>query len=86
MSKEKTLRDYKKAFGINLKKIRIANDIKTLDAVDKSSAMNSSNYHKYEKGKGNPTLTKILEIAVAIGVDPKELLDFRFDVNKEELK
>lgn len=74
------------SYGKTLKKIRKEKNIETLDAVDKSSAMDSSNYHKYEQGKGNPTLTKILELAVAIGVNPKELLDFDFEVNKEELK
>lgn len=74
------------SYGKTLKKIRKEKNIETLDAVDKSSAMDSSNYHKYEQGKGNPTLIKILELAVTIGVNPKDLLDFDFEVNKEELK
>lgn len=44
--------------------------------------MDSRNYYKYEKEKGNPILTNILEIA--IGSNPRNLLDF--EVNKEELK
>tara|TARA_R110002073_G_scaffold316502_2_gene489400 strand:- start:506 stop:775 length:270 start_codon:yes stop_codon:yes gene_type:complete len=86
MSKKDIYIDYCKAFGDNLKKIRLQNDMKTLSAVDKETAMNSSNYHKYELGKGNPTLKKILELAIAVGVNPKDLLDFEFHIDKEILK
>lgn len=86
MSKKDIYIDYCKAFGENLKKLRTQNDIKTLSAVDRETAMNSSNYHKYEQGKGNPTLKKILELAIAIGVDPKDLLDFEFHLDKEKFK
>lgn len=74
---DRELKDYKKAFGENLKRIR-AEKYSSLSKLDADSKFDSSNYHKYEKGDGNPTLKTILEIAASLRIHPKELLDFEF--------
>ncbi len=78
MTEEEALKAYRKAFGENLQNIR-KGKISTLSGVDTNTKFNSSNYHKYELGNGNPTLETILLIATGLGVHPKELLDFDFD-------
>jgi len=77
---DKELKDYKKAFGENLKRIR-AEKYSSLSKLDADTKFDSSNYHKYEKGDGNPTLETILEIAASLKVHPRELLDFKFNIN-----
>ena len=84
MSKKELLKAYKKAFGENLKKIR-AEKIKTLSGVDSTTKFDSSNYHKYEIGTGNPTLETLISIATGLDIHPKELLDFEFDLKKLDI-
>lgn len=84
MSKEKLLQDYRKAFGENLKKIR-EEKIRTLSDVDSKTRFDASNYHKYEVGTGNPTLETIVRIATGLGIHPKELLNFEFELKSDEL-
>lgn len=85
MTDKEVLSAYKKAFGENLKKVR-ERKIDTLRKVDTNTKFDSSNYHKYEIGKGNPTLETLLTIAVGLDVNPKELLDFDFDLRKLKIK
>lgn len=84
MAKEKLLQDYRKAFGENLRKIR-EEKFKTLSGIDSKTSFDSSNYHKYEVGIGNPTLETIVRIAAGLGIHPKELLNFEFDLKSKEL-
>ncbi|WP_409415786.1 helix-turn-helix domain-containing protein [Flavobacterium sp. PS2] len=84
MAKDKLLKDYRKAFGENLKRIR-EEKIKTLSGVDSKTRFDSSNYHKYEIGTGNPTLETIIRIATGLGVHPKELLNFDFEIKSEDM-
>ncbi|QGK73408.1 helix-turn-helix domain-containing protein [Flavobacterium sp. SLB02] len=84
MAKKELLNAYKKAFGENLKKIR-EEKIKTLSGVDSRTKFDSSNYHKYEIGTGNPTLETIVSIATGLDVHPKELLNFDFDLKNIDI-
>lgn len=84
MAKEELLKDYRKAFGENLKKIR-EEKIKTLSGVDSKTRFDASNYHKYEVGTGNPTLETIVRIATGLGIHPKELLNFDFQLKSDEI-
>ncbi len=77
------LRSFKKAFGENLKAIR-ETKLKSLGQVDSNTKYNKSNFHKYEKGIGNPTLETIFSIANALDVEPKLLLDFNFDFKLDD--
>lgn len=84
MAKEELLKAYKKAFGENLKEIR-TKKITTLSGVDSTTKFDSSNYHKYEIGTGNPTLETIVSIAAGLGVHPKELFNFDFDLQSMDI-
>jgi len=79
---EDLFKKYKKDFGANLKKIREAK-YTALSEVDANTKFDSSNYHKYENGTGNPTLKTILELAASLKIHPKQLLDFEFDFKEE---
>lgn len=80
---DKDLHKYKKAFGDNLKRIRIEK-YSSLSKLDVDTKFDSSNYHKYEKGEGNPTLKTILELANNLEIHPRDLLDFEFEVTGNE--
>lgn len=84
MAKEELLIAYKKAFGENLKEIR-TKKITTLSGVDSTTKFDSSNYHKYEIGTGNPTLETLVRIATGLGIHPKELFDFDFDIESIDI-
>ena len=49
------------------------------------SSFDTSNYSKYENGHGNPTIETILKIASLLEINPKELFDFDFDINKHKI-
>lgn len=84
MAKEELLKDYRKRFGENLRKIR-EEKIKTLSGVDSLTRFDASNYNKYETGEGNPTLETIARIATGLGVHPKDLLNFDFELRFDDL-
>lgn len=84
MDSKEVLRLYMEEFSNNLKEIR-AIKYKSMDAVAQNSAFDSSNYNKYENGKGNPTIETILKMASAFGIPPKELFDFDFDIKKHKI-
>ncbi|MDI5888485.1 helix-turn-helix domain-containing protein [Flavobacterium yafengii] len=84
MAKQEVLIDYRKAFGENLKKIR-EEKIKTLSGVDKKTDFDASNYHKYEKGTGNPTIETLVRIATGLGIHPKDLLDFEYELKSDDI-
>lgn len=54
----------------------------TLDDIEFSTGIDSSDVNKYEKGKINITIKTLIKIADALGVSPKELFDFDFDLDK----
>ncbi|MEC3876334.1 helix-turn-helix domain-containing protein [Chryseobacterium salviniae] len=73
-----------KAFSEHLKEIR-KNKYNSMDAVAQNSDFDSSNYNKYENGKGNPTIETLLKMASAFNIPPKELFDFEFDIEKYKI-
>ncbi|NUY81902.1 helix-turn-helix transcriptional regulator [Flavobacterium sp. MAH-1] len=81
MTDKKLIEEYKKAFGENLKRIRKERS-ETVRTVDTNTKYDSSNYNKYELGKGNPTLTTLAQLASGLGVSTKDLLDFDFDLSR----
>jgi len=73
------LKDYsklKEKFGTHLKKIRENKGFSLLD-VDRRCDLDESNISKIENGKVNIQLSTIFELAKGLGVEPKELLDFK---------
>ncbi len=82
MNDKEIFKLYKKAFGDNLQRIR-KERTDTVRKVDTNTKFDASNYHKYETGKGNPTIETLFSIARGLGVEPKVLLDFKFDIDEE---
>lgn len=85
MDSKEVLRIYMDAFADNLRRIR-KEKFPSADAVSKNTNFDSSNYNKYEKAKGNPTMETILKMASAFEIPPKELFDFDFDIKKYKIK
>ncbi|BEV04497.1 helix-turn-helix transcriptional regulator [Chryseobacterium gambrini] len=73
-----------KSFSEHLKEIR-KDKYNSMDAVAQNSVFDSSNYNKFENGKGNPTIETILKMASAFKIPPKELFDFDFDIENIKL-
>lgn len=84
MNSKHVLKLYMKAFSEHLKEIR-KNKYNSMDAVAQNSDFDSSNYNKYENGKGNPTIETLLKMASAFNIPPKELFDFEFDIEKYKI-
>lgn len=62
-----------KAFGKNLKTIRLKNDM-SIRELAYAADMDPTNVHRIEKGQSNPTLTTIMALAQTLKVDPRDLL------------
>lgn len=84
MDSKDVLKLYMQYFSENLKEIR-KEKYTSMDAVAQNSVFDSSNYNKYENGKGNPTIETILKMASAFKIPPKELFDFDFDIEKYKI-
>ena len=84
MDSKEVLELYMKEFSENLNRLR-AKKFKTMGKVATNSSFDSSNYNKYEKGKGNPTLETILKLASLFEIEPKDLFDFEFDIKKHKI-
>ncbi|HBL78983.1 MAG: transcriptional regulator [Pusillimonas sp.] len=85
MDSKEVLEIYMKEFAQHLSKLR-EQKFKTMDNIATNSSYDASNYNKYEKGKGNPTLETILKIASLLEIPPKELFNFDFDIRKHRIK
>jgi transcriptional regulator with XRE-family HTH domain len=64
-----------KDFGENLKKIRTDKGL-SIRALADLAELNFGNIGDIELGKVNPTLTTIVTLAKALGVDRADLMDF----------
>lgn len=84
MDSKEVLTLYMQKFSEHLKKTR-KEKYNSMDAVAQNSLFDSSNYNKYENGKGNPTIETILKMASTFGIPPKELFDFDFDLEKYKI-
>ncbi|WP_034887659.1 helix-turn-helix domain-containing protein [Gillisia sp. Hel_I_29] len=85
MDSKEVLELYMKEFSENLNKLR-AKKFNTLNKVGTNSSFDPSNYNKYEKGKGNPTIETILKMASLLEIEPKELFNFEFDIKKHKVE
>lgn len=73
------MKDYsilKTKFGTHVKKIRESKAYSLIE-VDRNCDLDESNISKIENGKVNIQLSTIFELAKGLGVDPKDLLDFK---------
>jgi transcriptional regulator with XRE-family HTH domain len=68
--------DIQEKFGAHLKKIR-ENKGYSLRILASNCNVDDSNISKIENGRYNVQLSTIFELAKGLGVEPKELLDFK---------
>lgn len=69
------LQEYLKKFGENLKSIREAKGI-SQRSLASSCTIDHSDISKIERGERNITVLTIVELANALEVKPRKLLDF----------
>ncbi len=73
--------ELQKALGKRISEIRIKNK-QTQQDIEFLIGMDSAEVSKYESGKRNLTLKTLMRFAIALQVHPKELFDFKFDIQK----
>ena len=66
---------YLKMFGENLKNIRLGKGLSQRELASLCN-IDHSNIAKIERGEKNITILTVLELATALEVKPKKLLDF----------
>jgi len=69
-------------FGKHLKSLRESKEL-TLRKMSLLCNVEYADIQRYEAGKLNITLLSIVELAKALEIDPKELLDFKTGTTKE---
>lgn len=80
MSKEKDKRLIQ--FGAHLRSVRKELGL-SQDFVATNSNLTKSNISEIENGNRNLAFTTFLELAKGLGIDPKKLLDYQIDLNRE---
>lgn len=73
--------DFLIELGKKIIEIRNSNK-QTLDDIEFLTGIDSSDVNKYEQGKINLTIKTLLKLAVALNIEPKELINFKFDFKK----
>jgi len=68
---------YLKAFGENLRRLRLNKNLSQEDLAGKSETT-LSQVGRIERGERAPTILTVLVLAKALEVHPKQLLDFEF--------
>lgn len=71
-----------KDFGLLVKKQRELKKL-TLEDLEFHTGIDSSDFNKIEQGKTNITFRTFLKVSIGLGIQPKELLDFKVDLDKE---
>lgn len=62
-------------FARRLRELRLAKELSQMDLV-RDHGFSLSHYQKLERGTVDPRLTTIVALAVALGVEPTELIEF----------
>jgi transcriptional regulator with XRE-family HTH domain len=70
-------------FGLNIKKIREGLNMSQDDVVANSYKLTKGTLSDIENGKRNLSFTTLIDLAKGLGKEPRELLDFKFDLDKE---
>lgn len=68
--------ELQRKFGERLREVREVKNL-TLRAMAANCELDDSQISKIENGKVNIQLSTIFELAKGLGVEPKELLDFK---------
>ncbi len=67
--------------GKRITEIRDINK-QTLHDIEFLTGIDSSDVNKYEQGKINLTIKTLLKLSIALNIEPKELINFKFDFKK----
>lgn len=68
---------YIKAFGDNLRKLRLSKDLGQEELAHRCD-IPLSQVGRLERGERSPTLSTILILARGLGIDPSVLLEFKY--------
>ena len=71
-------KEYSKAFGENLKKLRKAKNL-SRESLAAMAEIESKQIYRIEAEYQSPTVSTIVAIALALKLHPKKLFDFDFD-------
>jgi len=82
MSNTLSKEEFKLLFGNQLEKLRAKKDL-SLRALAQRCDIDHSDISKIEKGQINIQIGTVMELAKGLNVHPKELFDFKFDLDKE---
>jgi transcriptional regulator with XRE-family HTH domain len=82
MSNTITKDEFKILFGDQLTKLRTKKDL-SLRALAQRCDIDHSDIGKIEKGQINIQIGTVMELAKGLNLHPKELFDFKFDVDIE---
>lgn len=70
-------------FGQHIKKLRKELGLSQDDVVMNSDRLIKATISDIENGKRNLSFTTLVDLAKGLGKHPKELFDFKFDLDKE---
>jgi transcriptional regulator with XRE-family HTH domain len=73
--------DFLIELGKKISEIRTKNR-QTLDDIEFLTGIDSSDVNKYEQGKINLTIKTLLKLSIALDVEPKDLINFKFEYKK----
>ena len=82
MSNSLTKSDFKLLFGAQLEKLRTEKEL-SLRTLAQRCDIDHSDIGKIEKGKIDIQIGTVMELAKGLNVHPRELFDFKFDLEKE---
>ena len=73
--------DFLIELGKRISEVRDSNK-QTLHDIEFLTGIDSSDVNKYEQGKINLTIKTLLKLSIALNIEPKELINFKFDYKK----
>jgi transcriptional regulator with XRE-family HTH domain len=82
MSNSLSKKDFQVLFGKKLEEIRTAKKLSYRQLAQRCD-LDHSDISKIEKGETNIQLSSVLQLAKGLNVHPKELFDFKFDLDKD---
>lgn len=72
-----------KKFGKHIKELRIKSGLSQDDVVLNSNRITKGTVSDIENGKRNLSFTTLIDLAKGLGKHPKELMNFKIDLDKE---
>lgn len=82
MNSRENKEEFQKSFGKQIESLRVAQNLSYRQLGDRCD-VDYSTISKIEKGEVNIQLSTVMQLASGLGVRPKDLFDFKFDLDKE---